>query len=129
MSVSQIIAEINGAIGAHGAWKLRLDRAISTGRFDATAEHVACDDQCKFGKWIHGPSLSSDVREGLPYKVIRRLHADFHQCASRVVALATNDKGDEARVLLDGEYEQQSGKLMRALAKWKDELGQSPAQG
>lgn len=58
----------------------------------------------------------------MPYQVIRRLHAEFHQCAGRVLDRAVAGQAGEARLLLEGEYAQRSEKLMRALGKWKREL-------
>ena len=62
------------------------------------------------------------VRSGKPYQVIKRLHAEFHECASRVLTLALEKRNDDAIALLDGEYRERSDKLIRALNKWQREL-------
>jgi hypothetical protein len=122
MTSERTIAEINNAIGAHGAWKLRLTTAIATGRFESDAASVACDDKCAFGQWIHGTTIDERTRTGMPYHVVKRLHAEFHQCAAHVVAHAVSGRPTQARELLNGDYTQRSDKLMRALSKWKGEL-------
>lgn len=123
MHDSAMIENITSGIGAHGAWKLRLKTAIATGQFDQDAATVACDDKCGFGQWLYGESISPETRAGMPYQVIRRLHAEFHTCAARVVRHATGGHTQEARALLEGEYTERSEKLGRALVKWKRELG------
>ena len=118
----KIISEIREAIHAHGTWKLRLSTAIATGMSDTDPHTVRCDNLCAFGQWLYGPSIDSATRIGKPYQVIKRLHAEFHDTASRVLHLALAGKKQEARSLMDGEYAQRSDKLIRALAKWRKEL-------
>ena len=92
MRTPLMIKEINDAIGAHGMWKMRLRTAIAAGVGDITSADAGCDDKCAFGKWIHGPSIDAATRAGMPYQVIRRLHAEFHQAAGQV--LARVERGD-----------------------------------
>jgi hypothetical protein len=122
MASERTITEINNAIGAHGAWKLKLTTAISTGHFETDAATVARDDKCAFGQWLHGPTIDERTRAGLPFQVIARLHAEFHQSAAQVVAHAVAGRPADARALLGSDYVQRSEKLMRALNKWKGEL-------
>ena len=119
--------QITNAIGAHGVWKLRLGSAIATGRADVKSADVCRDDRCEFGRWLHGPELGPDVRRGKPYQVVRRLHAEFHDCAGKVLHCVEVGKKAEARDLLDHEYAERSDKLLRALAKWKREAAQDMA--
>ncbi len=118
----ELEAAVRTAIGAHGAWKLKLKTAVSTGSSDTTPAIVGRDDQCQFGKWLHGQGIDDDIRAGMPYQVVRRLHAEFHQCAGRVLALGLEGKRVEANTLLEGEYTARSEKLVTALAKWRGEL-------
>jgi len=117
-----MVQEINNAIGAHGAWKLRLRTAISRGTSDVSPEHVRCDDRCDFGKWIHGPSIDAQTRAGKPYEVVRRLHRDFHQTAANVLEHALSQNKAQAEQIMQGEFTERSEKLVRALTKWKGEL-------
>ncbi len=122
MNNQAMVSEIVNAIGAHGAWKLKLRVAINRGESDVTPEKVCKDDRCPFGRWIHGPTIDATTRQGMPYQVVRRLHAEFHQTAANVLDLALRRKREEAENLYAGEFTQRSDKLVRALSKWKGEL-------
>ena len=50
---------------------------------------------------------------------MRKLHADFHKCAAKVIeCVGTGDKA-KAHTLMDGEYLRVSGALAAAMMKWK----------
>ncbi len=117
----QLVEQINEAIGAHGMWKLRLKTAIRTGQSDITPFAAGCSDRCKFGQWLEGTELSPAIRSGVPYSVIKRLHADFHRSAGSVLQNALSGRKSEAEAALDGEFTEKSDKLVRALTKWKRE--------
>ncbi|RVU05673.1 hypothetical protein EOE18_06675 [Novosphingobium umbonatum] len=119
----KLVDAINDAIGAHGMWKLRLRTAIAQGHSDITAAKAGCDDGCAFGQWLYGGSIPAAVKAGVPYGVIRRLHAEFHQSAGSVLAYVESKDVPKARQLLEGEFTQRSEKLVRALTKWKHEAG------
>ena len=116
---SDMVKNITDAIGAHGAWKLRLRTAINTGRSDAKPSDVRCDDRCALGEWLHGPAMDTQTRSGLPYQVTKRLHAEFHGTAADVLTLALDGRKDEASSLLNGDFTARSERLVRALTKWK----------
>jgi len=122
MCSQDVSDQVRAAIGAHGAWKLRLKTAIATGNFPGDPAKVRCDDQCDFGRWLYGSNLDESTRAGKPYQVVRRLHAEFHDCAGRVLALAVSGRSAEASALFDGEYDERSSTLVRALNKWRGEL-------
>jgi hypothetical protein len=122
MSNNEITREINAAIGAHGAWKLKLRTAISTGRSEVDPADVRCDDKCAFGQWLYGETIDQATRDGKPYEVVKRLHADFHKCASSVLTQATAGNDRDARTLFEGEFDERSRILVVALNKWKREL-------
>ena len=111
--------EIGKAIGAHGVCKMRLRTAIDTGKADAQAADVAKDNACAFGQWLYGPSLSPSVRASLDYQSVRKLHADFHKCASKVIECVGHGDKDKAHALMEGEYSKVSGDLTSAMMKWK----------
>ena len=117
-----ILQEIKSATGAHGAWKLKLTNAVSLGKTKLDPKTVKCDDLCDFGKWLHGSTIDSDMKNGMPFKVITRLHAEFHICASQILEQVIQGDTNGAAAQLKGEYTERSEKLMRALNKWKGEL-------
>ncbi len=118
--------EIRTAIAAHEAWTRRLSTAINLGNCETAPADIAVDDKCDFGQWLYGPTFDEATRAGKPYQVTRRLHAEFHDVAARVAAFAEAGQKSQAYALLDGEYTEKSGKLMRALTKWRGEL-ETPA--
>lgn len=122
MDTNAYMEEIRAAIGAHGAWKMKLKAAIATGKTDLQPGVVKCDDQCALGKWLHGSSIDPQTRLGMPYKVNKRVHAEFHECAGRVVDLILSGKREDATNLLEGEFTERSEKVVRALSKWRGEL-------
>ena len=122
MTNVEMRGQIDRALGAHGAWKLRLKTAIRTGRIDARPADVACDNLCEFGKWLHGPQIDQQTRSGMPYQVVRRLHAEFHRCAGQTLKEAAAGNKELAQNLLEGEFTQRSETLGRALAKWRREV-------
>ncbi|PWE54259.1 hypothetical protein DEM27_21385 [Metarhizobium album] len=122
MSTSFYVEEITAGIGAHGTWKMKLKTAITTASSDFKPSVVRCDDQCALGKWLHGSKIDAQTKLGMPYKVNKRVHAEFHECAARVLELALAGKAKDAQALLDGEFKERSEKVVRALNKWKGEL-------
>jgi hypothetical protein len=122
-----MINAIDKAVSAHGAWKVRLRMAIMHGSSHFDPAVVECDDRCEFGKWLYGSSLSADTRAEMPYQVVRRLHAEFHQCAARVLSSAIGSRQDEAAALMASNFDERSQRLLIALAKWKRELSHAKA--
>ena len=113
--------EIDKAIGAHGMWKTRLKQAIETGKSEVSVETIRQDNQCNFGKWLYGGSLSASDKSSIQYKAVRELHAEFHQCAARVADLAVAGKKGEADKMLafGGDFTTASAKLTAAMMEWK----------
>jgi methyl-accepting chemotaxis protein len=119
--------EIGKAIGAHGVWKMRLRTAIDSGKADARAADVAKDNVCAFGQWLYGPSLSPALKASADYNTVRKLHADFHKCASKVIeCVGIGDKA-KADALMAGDYAKVSGDLTSAMMKWKAAHASVPA--
>lgn len=121
MAEKNLINQINDAIGAHGSWKIKLRTAINKGHSTQSVADVRCDDKCAFGKWLHGNEIDAQTRSGVPYNVIKRLHAEFHICAADVLNKATSGDTSGATDLLEGDFSAKSEKLVRGLRKWKNE--------
>ena len=122
MTDPQLLTQINDAIGAHGAWKMRLRTAISTGQSEITARTAGCDDACKFGQWLYGSAITPAIKAGMPYQVVKRLHADFHRAAGGVMESALAGDKATATARMDDEFSARSEVLVRALTKWKREV-------
>lgn len=122
MSDAETAKQITDAIGAHGAWKLKLTTAIDKGRSELSPDIVCRDDRCTFGQWLHGTRLSPEIKSGKPYEVVKRLHAEFHVCAANVLKKAVAGDKPGALALLESEYADRSRILVTALSKWKMEV-------
>lgn len=106
------------AVGAHGMWKARLLEAIEHSSSEFTDAHVRGDDHCDFGKWLHfecDPTTMANPH----YATVKRIHAEFHQLAARVLSLAVAGKKTEAQNLLKGDYTRVSFELVTALQVWR----------
>lgn len=112
--------EINSAIAMHSIWKARLDRCVETGSFDTPVDVVARDNECYFGKWLYGVTLTPAIRASENYQRVQACHARFHQVAAKVVELSlAGKKRDAANLMaLNGEYTQVTSELIRELKAW-----------
>ncbi|MCL4470649.1 MAG: CZB domain-containing protein [Sulfuricella sp.] len=113
------IQEIDKAIGAHSLWKARLKSAISTGKSEVPVATIKVDNQCAFGQWLYGQTLSASDKTTPDYKTVKDLHAEFHKVAARVAELATSGKQAEADQVLSHEFAAASLKLTTAMMEWR----------
>jgi hypothetical protein len=113
---------IQKGIDAHGAWKARLRAAVSSGKFEVSTATVAMDNQCAFGKWLYG--LSADEMQTEHFSTVKRLHAQFHEEAAKVVTWATSGQTGRAEEAMgmQGDYTKVSAELARALVAWRNSL-------
>ncbi len=112
--------EITKAIGAHGMWKMRLHSAIEMGKSEFAPDQVSHDNQCDFGRWLYGSSVPPAAKQQPDYEACRRLHAEFHQEAAKVLTLAVTGQKDKALHAMDpsGKFAEVSGHLTGAMMKW-----------
>lgn len=110
--------QIKAAIGAHGLWKGRLLNAIDTGTCDCDQHKVARDDQCDFGKWLHG-TIDAALKATPNYAAVRDQHARFHKEAAKVLNFALAGQKDAAKKALAADYAAASSELLRLLMAWK----------
>ncbi len=120
--------EITNAVAAHGKWKVRLKEAIATGKIDTAVETIRANDQCPFGKWLHGPTLTAADKHSEHYKTVMDLHTRFHKAAAEVAALATAGKKAEAeaKLSIDSEFSKISATLTTAMVAWQKSLTPTP---
>lgn len=121
---------LDKAIAAHAAWKARLRAAASSGKFDGMASVVKVDNQCDLGKWLYSASLSAADKQTEHYRMVKRLHAEFHQEAAKVVELAVSGQKEAAEkaIGMGGPYAKISSALTDALVKWRDNVRQAGGQ-
>ena len=120
--------EIDKALLAHGEWKKRLALIIEKGDKDLSPEAVAKDDQCEFGRWLY-LEIAPEARTQLIYEKARKLHADFHVEAGRVLALALSGRRLEAMEAIEtaSDFTCLSGALAFALGQWRFRLAKAPS--
>jgi hypothetical protein len=123
MSTADLADQVQRALVAHGAWKVRLAQAIETGSSEFLPSAVSKDDQCALGKWLYvdiDPVLKSD-----PYDTIRKLHADFHLAAAGVLDMALAGRKAEAQAAMDTghDFGRASTRLTLALTAWRSSVG------
>ena len=120
-SGEDLAEQVQKALVAHGAWKVRLASAIETGTSEFTPESVRADDRCALGKWLYyeiDPALKAQPQ----YAAVRKLHADFHVAAAKVLELALSGHKAEAQsaMLIGQEFGCASTQLTIALSNWRD---------
>lgn len=127
MESEQLAADLRKAIGAHGAWKLRLKTAVTIGKSPITAQDAANCTACDFGHWLtdafRGGSLAGEVQ----HRVVSRIHAEFHAAAGEVIGCV--ERGDLARAhhLLETSFTERSEHLVNGLNKWITEARKKQA--
>jgi hypothetical protein len=111
-----LVSDGKTAIDAHVKWKERLQDYIQGhSDEDLLIESVARADQCALGVWLDGEGKQH--HGGQPaFENVRRLHAHFHVCAGKVLAVAQSDRRPEALTMLEeGEYAMASDEVTVAL--------------
>ncbi len=100
-----------------------LKSAVVTGKLDLQVSTIKADDQCNFGRWLYGPTITAQQKNSSRYKAVRELHAIFHEKASKVAGLAVSgDKGLAMEMLeVNGEFSIASAALTTAMMAWLDE--------
>jgi uncharacterized protein Yka (UPF0111/DUF47 family) len=120
--------QIQLALSAHAAWKQRLIDA-SEKQSSAIAPGTArLDNQCAFGKWLHGATLGRKVKRSAQYQECLGLHRRFHLAAGDVLSLALAGNKDAASRAMApaSEFARVSESLAAALREWDAKLA---AQG
>ncbi len=115
--------EIKNAVGTHGMWKKKLKSSVHSGKIDVQISSIKADNQCSFGKWLHGPTITEKQINSNHYQKVRELHAVFHKKASKVAQLAiSGHKAGAMRMLeVNGEFTIASAALTTAMLAWLKE--------
>lgn len=115
------------AIGAHFSWQLHLKSGIDHGKAPMPVDQASACDCCDFGKWLAAPEQKAALGESVQFRVIDRLHREFHLCAGRVVEQIALGDLEAAYRLLETEFKPQSEHLVAGLSKWLREAGRGEA--
>ena len=102
MTPEELSRNITEAVRAHGTWKFRLRRAVDTGELPKPARDIACDDQCGFGKWLHGLKSDPSIAAKSEYRDVLRAHAAFPGTSSSGVAEPICASATNVRTVVQG---------------------------
>ncbi len=113
-------AVLKNAIAAHSAWSSRLKAAIASRQFDIPLSTIQADNQCQFGKWLHGAGGSAADRQTENYSKVKQLHAQFHVEAAKIAqfAIAGQREAAEKAMSPSSDYVRISSALTDMLTKW-----------
>jgi hypothetical protein len=122
------VSEIDKAEAAHSIWNTRLRNNIFSGKLDVPVDTIRLDNECFFGRWLYGDSMTARDKSSEYYRVVKILHAHFHRTAAEVAALAIRGRQLEVEASMreGGEYANASAKLSQAIAAWKHNLKEKP---
>ena len=122
--------EIRAAIAAHRIWAVRLREAAETQISDYTPEGVRTDSRCVFGKFLM-QRVPPAERDSPHFFNCKRLHAEFHVAAAKVLELALAGRRAEAEQALadHGDFGRLSGSLTEAMIRWEESSQPAPAIG
>ena len=79
--------EIKKAVGDHGMWKNVLKDAVDTAKIDVQISTIKADNQCSFGKWLYGSTITEKEKKSSHYQEVLELHAAFHEKPQRLLSL------------------------------------------
>ena len=121
MTFSQGEEEFKGlnmreALDAHAQWTHRLEAKINgTSTEELEVSHVACDDKCTLGKWIHG-TAHNQFSHVHSFDELKRAHAEFHLTAGEVLNNVINGEAEQAKQQLK-QVRFMSGNVQLALVR------------
>lgn len=111
---------IDDAIKAHSAWKLRLNRFAEGTSEEALDENtIGKDNGCDLGKWLYGEGKKT-IGNHPAYNELLKEHADFHRQASSVVRLCKSGQNAKVKQALsdpNSDYCKSTTKVIGLLMK------------
>jgi len=115
--------EIKKAVGDHGTWKKTLKNAVDTGEIKIQISAIQADNQCSFGKWLYGSTITENEKNSRHYQQVLELHSAFHEKASEVAQLAISGQKARAMKMLEvnGEFTTASANLTTSMMAWLKE--------
>ncbi len=120
MESSELARQVQKALVAHGAWKVRLAQAIDSGNSDFSPAVVRQDNQCELGKWLYG-GIEAPLKGESHYESVRKLHGQFHVAAAAVLESALAGRSAEARAAMEpgSDFARASTHLTLELTAWQ----------
>lgn len=116
--------DLRSAIDAHAAWKVKLRRALITCE-KLDADTLSMDNQCAFGKWLHGEARQK-FGQSKSYADCLRSHAAFHRIAGSIACDINAGETEKAERELDGQaYADITKDIGIAIVRLRKETGLS----
>jgi methyl-accepting chemotaxis protein len=115
--------DLSIAIQKHVEWKFKFRRAIDGNEtLDATA--ISKDNNCEFGKWLHGEAKTLYGQNAIYAKCVAA-HAAFHVEAGKVATAINAKKKDEAERLLSAGsgFSETSKKVGICIVELRSDIG------
>lgn len=113
---------LHDAIGSHFGWQLHMKTSLKNGKSSTSAAEAGRCDCCEFGKWLIDPQVQHDLADTVQYRVIDRLHREFHHCAGQIIAQIEAGDLEAAQQAVDTEFQLRSKHLIAGLTKWIREI-------
>lgn len=115
--------DLDGALGKHAEWKLKL-RSATSKKEVMDAATISKDNCCELGKWLHGEAKTKFGRLASYSECVTK-HAAFHVEAGRVATAINSKKYTEAEAMLNSgtPYATASGAVGVAIMRLKKEAG------
>lgn len=105
------------AIEAHLKWKERLEQALLSSTGEALeVGHVAADDRCVLGQWLHGEARQR-FGHYPEYQDLVAAHADFHLMAGDILCDVHDCRMESAREKLRHNFRQKSDRVQLHLVR------------
>lgn len=117
--------DIDSAIGAHKAWRSRLENVVYGIEESSLSCDSICDDRkCLLGTWLYGRGQVYASWEH--FTPIMDTHKQFHESACNIVKTFNQGHAEEAQALLDGEFSRLSGLLVGLLTLLRIKVNCAP---
>ena len=112
--------DLDIAIQKHAQWKFKFLDALHT-REHMDAAAISKDNNCEFGKWLHGDAKAQFGKEGSYAKCVTE-HAAFHVEAGKIAVLVNANKPDEAERMMAARstYDQASKRVAVSIIELKN---------
>jgi hypothetical protein len=114
--------DIDSAIRAHAAWKLKLSLYIKNPDGSLDPNVVGRDNHCDLGKWIYGEGarLAADPQ----FSQLKVAHSQFHRAAGNIIRRADAGENVSADISLsaDSDYGCSSQKVTSLLMSMRKRM-------
>jgi hypothetical protein len=113
--------DVDSAIGAHRAWKGRLEHVIIGIAEDSIdLNKVGDDTRCLVGLWLFGSGQKYSEWEH--FSELVEVHKQFHSTACQIVSHFHDGETEQATLLLEGDFTRLSNDVVALLTQLRNHL-------